>query len=181
MIPKLLLIAASAVGFVGFFQPFVTGALPNGGALSLSSYDLITGAQAMKSGIDAASEGAPGQREDSVDPAIGADQADLELASAQMTRIAGLLLVPWIPTVLFTLFALIALSRFGRSLAVLTLLVGIGTIAGWLFLNMMFDRAMTANHMAPDIGFIMILVGGIIGVVAGAAGLVSPQQRKPAA
>lgn len=171
MIGKTCVIGALLAGVLAFFLPFITmkGPGPNGAPTdyTFSVIQLMQGAEGIK---DVVAEKVP--------EANLVSAADTEELGKAIDALKGMLLIPFVPTALFLLIALLGLRRFGRGLGVLSLLVGLLALAGWAIL----DAAMSAaseegTEAAFELGFTMLLVGALLGIVGGIAGIAKPQPK----
>lgn len=170
MIGKYLVIGALLAGILAFFLPFLTvkAPAPGGGTAdySLSAMQVMQGAEGFK---DAMAEKAPELKD--LDPAAMKGAEDL------LDALKTAMMIPFIPTALFLLITLLGIKRFGRGLGVFSLLVGLIALAGWALLNAAMSEAGDDGKAAFEIGFNMLMVGGLLGTLGGIMGIAKPQPK----
>ncbi|MEM9463429.1 MAG: hypothetical protein AAGF11_55325 [Myxococcota bacterium] len=170
MIGKNLVIAALLSGILAFFVPFLTvkGPGPGGGQTdyTLSAMQMMQGFEGFKAAmVDKAPE------LENVDPAAMKGAEDL------LDKLRTLVMIPFVPTAFFLLITLPGLRRFGRGLGVFSLLVGFIALGGWALLDAAMAEAGEDGKAAFEIGFTMLMVGGVLGTLGGLMGLIKPQPK----
>ena len=172
MIGKFCVIGALLAGILAFFLPFISmqGPGPDGKPTeyTFSVMNLMQGAEGIK---DAVAEKVP--------EASLVSEADTKKLGEAMDAVKAVLLIPFVPTAFFLLITLIGLRRFGRGLGVFALLVGLVALGGWALLDAAMDAANAEDGVQAElqIGFTLLLVGALLGIIGGIMGIAKPQPK----
>lgn len=175
MIGKLLVFLAFVAGGVGFVLPFIAAAAPEGTIeVSVSAMQLIQGVEGVQAAM---AETVAGAADAAVAEKIGRSFGQMA------DQVRAFVAIVFAPTVLFLLIGLLGLRRFGRGLGAAALIVGGLTLAGWFIVTSAateHSAGASATQVGFGLGFTLVLVGGVLGIVGGLAGLIAPQQRAEA-
>jgi hypothetical protein len=171
MIGKYCVIGALLAGVLAFFLPFISmqgpGPERKPTEYTFSVMKLMQGAEGIK---DAVAEKVP--------EASMVSEEDTKKLGEAMDALKGMLLIPFVPTAFFLLITLLGLKRFGRGLGVFSLLVGLVALAGWALLNAAMGAANEEDVQAEfQIGFTMLLIGALFGIIGGIMGIAKPQPK----
>lgn len=170
MIGKYCVIGALLAGILAFFLPFVSmqGPGPEGNTeYTFSVMTLMQGAEGIKGAVA-----------EKVPEASMVSEAQTKKLGEAMDALKSMLLIPFVPTVLFLVITLIGLRRFGRGLGVSSLLVGLVALGGWAILNAGMAAANEGGTEATfEIGFTLLLIGALLGTLGGIMGIAKPQPK----
>jgi len=167
MLGRLLVLAAFALGVVAFVVPFISVdmAAEMGGPageppVSFSVMQIFQGAEELQAAV----------------PDIPMSDAERVELDRMLGELRMVLLVPFVPSVIFLLIALLGLRRFGRAHGVVALVAGVLAVGMWLLLTSVAGSPESPN-VAAALGITLLLLGGLIGAAGGVAGIARPQPK----
>lgn len=169
---RLLVLLAGLCGVGAFVMPLFTVQVTEGDAsLAVSTLNILQGAESLRDRVKGTDVKMTDAQVDDMDEGL------------QKAKTTFLLLVGG-PGALLLLFALLGMGRFGRGLALLSLLVGLAGVGCWALLRTALDEAAKKGDgytTTPGLAVTLLLATGALGALGGLIGLLRPERPAPPA
>jgi len=170
---KFMVLVAGLMGLIAFFLPFLS-AESQGKSASISAFQAVKG---IDTALDATEQAA----------AAGNATAETKSASSEIAevvnKVKAFLYAMYAPALLLFLFGIIGVvkKKFGRGLAVLSLLLGLVALGFWALLFMAAgeankDATGSDVKVALGLGVHLLLGTGILGFLGGIINTVKPDR-----
>lgn len=163
-VAKFLVLGAGLAGLLAFFLPLIS--------VSKSGVDGKLSAFQIVKGIDSLNDVVEGTEAESV-----ADARAKEEANEALGAVKGIVMALFVPALLLAVIGGIGASkkRFGRGLAVPSMLLGLVGLAIWATLSSAASDP-TGAESAAGVGMHLLLLTGLGGTVGGLVGTIKPDR-----
>lgn len=160
---KYIVLAAGLIGIIAFFLPLISVA-NSGVEGKLSAYQIVAG---IDSAQDVVGEAATGS---------AMEAAAVDDANAALGAVKGIVMAIFAPALFLLLFGGIgaAKKKFGRGLAIPSMIFGLLGLAIWALLNAAASEG--GGESAAGIGMHMLLLTGLGGTLGGLFATVKPDR-----
>jgi hypothetical protein len=164
---KYVVLVSGLVGIIAFFLPLISVA-KSGVEGKLSAYQIVTGIDQAQDVVGSAATG-------SASEARAVDDANQALGAVK-----GIVLAIFLPAGLLLLFGGIgaAKKKFGRGLAIPSMIFGLLGLGIWALLNAAASEG--GGESAAGIGMHLLLLTGLFGTLGGLIGTIKPDRRHQA-
>ena len=162
---KLLVLLGGILGIIAFFTPLVTGERA-GKSISLSAFQVFTGATALKQEVDSQKQ-------------VGnLSEQDKHDFSETLAEIKSVVLGCFVPSLVLALVGLVAVIRgkLERLGGLMAGVLGILTLGIWGLLSAGFGE--TGGEIDKGIAMWLLLAAGLLGTIGGLAALFSPDRGR---
>ena len=166
-VSKFVVLLSGVIGLVAFFLP-ILAVESSGIEGKLSAYQIVSGIETVKDVVKQAPNTGTAEEKQAIDQ-----------ANAELDKYRGFVYAIFGPAALLALFGLIGVlrGRFGRGLAVPTLLFGLLGLAIWYLLDSAANEV-GAEHgeSVKGVAMHLLLVTGLGGTMAGLISTVVPDR-----
>ena len=172
---KFMVLVAGLMGLVAFFLPFLS-VEAEGKSVSVSAFQAVRGISVVEKEVDKAAG--------TTTAATAEGQEALSELDEVLTKVKSFLYAMYAPALLLVLFGIIGVvkQKFGRGLAILSLLMGLIALGFWALLFMAAGEAnkseagQTQAQVALGLGVHLLLGTGILGFLGGIINTVKPDR-----
>jgi hypothetical protein len=163
---KYIVLAAGVIGLIAFFLPLIA-VQKSGIEGKLSAFQIVKGIDSAKDVVNDAPTGTVSER------------AAVKDANGALSAIKGVVLAIFAPALLLAIFGGLgaAKKRFGRGLAIPSMIFGILGLLIWSLLNAAASEGGGGGESVAGIGMHLLLFTGLGGALGGLIATIKPDRN----